>query len=152
MFSAVEGCTARQVWLLNRHGTRYPTKNDMGGLVAVLPRLSQQVAANHKQNRGTVLQMTDCMLPDAVSKLLLVAMTEGPPLFYSIPVYVPVFSLWSYPIRHQMAQHSHYSNLSYFSNIGNCIMRYCIDFPISSFLFIFIVILLIQVILCNVYH
>ncbi|XP_071513577.1 multiple inositol polyphosphate phosphatase 1-like [Panulirus ornatus] len=48
----VGGCSAQQMWLLNRHGTRFPTRNDMGRLMGVLPSMSQQIEANHRQGRG----------------------------------------------------------------------------------------------------
>ncbi|CAL4073625.1 unnamed protein product, partial [Meganyctiphanes norvegica] len=55
-------CKAQQVWLLTRHGTRYPTKNDMGRLMEYLPKLSQQIAENHQQGRG-------CLEEDDISQL-----------------------------------------------------------------------------------
>ncbi|XP_045603682.1 multiple inositol polyphosphate phosphatase 1 [Procambarus clarkii] len=58
----VWGCTAQQMWLLNRHGTRYPTKNDMGKLLSILPSMSQQIEANHQQGRG-------CLNQDDISQL-----------------------------------------------------------------------------------
>ncbi|KAK7068393.1 hypothetical protein SK128_007921 [Halocaridina rubra] len=48
----VKDCKAQQVWLLNRHGTRYPTGNDMDRLVRVLPSVAKQVVANYDQGRG----------------------------------------------------------------------------------------------------
>lgn len=48
----VRGCSARQVWLLARHGTRFPTSNDMGRMVKLLPSLSQRIGDNHHQGRG----------------------------------------------------------------------------------------------------
>ncbi|XP_068219996.1 multiple inositol polyphosphate phosphatase 1-like [Palaemon carinicauda] len=52
----VSGCIAHQVWLLNRHGTRFPTGNDMSRLVDVLPTISKQIVSNHHQ--GRVLHFT----------------------------------------------------------------------------------------------
>ncbi|KAK3889555.1 hypothetical protein Pcinc_006448 [Petrolisthes cinctipes] len=52
----VEGCFAEQVWLLNRHGTRFPTQNDMHGLLDILPGVSQKIVANHQQGRGCLKQ------------------------------------------------------------------------------------------------
>nr|XP_053628476.1 uncharacterized protein LOC128685819 [Cherax quadricarinatus] len=49
---AVWGCTAQQMWLLTRHGTRFPTQTDMGRMMNVLPSLSQQIEVNHRQGRG----------------------------------------------------------------------------------------------------
>lgn len=48
----VWGCTAQQMWLLTRHGTRFPTQTDMGRMMNVLPSLSQQIEVNHRQGRG----------------------------------------------------------------------------------------------------
>ncbi|XP_042220335.1 multiple inositol polyphosphate phosphatase 1-like isoform X2 [Homarus americanus] len=44
------------MWLLNRHGTRYPTQNDIGSLMNTLPSMSQQIEANHHQGRGCLRQ------------------------------------------------------------------------------------------------
>ncbi|XP_045133296.1 multiple inositol polyphosphate phosphatase 1-like isoform X1 [Portunus trituberculatus] len=65
---AVRGCSAKQVWLLARHGTRFPTANDMGHLVKLLPPLSQRIRDNHRHDRGClkerdVSQLTDWFPP-----------------------------------------------------------------------------------------
>ncbi|XP_069969884.1 multiple inositol polyphosphate phosphatase 1 [Penaeus vannamei] len=60
----VWGCAAKQIWLLNRHGTRYPTGNDMGQLYDVLPGMSQRIVQNHNQGRGCLAKESLDQLSD----------------------------------------------------------------------------------------
>lgn len=64
----VSGCVAQQAWLLVRHGTRFPTGNDMNRLVDVLPSVAKQIVFNHQQGRGClpdadITQLTDWFPP-----------------------------------------------------------------------------------------
>lgn len=61
--SEVQNCEAQQVWLLNRHGTRFPTGNDMDRLVGVLPQIAKHVVTHHNQGRG-------CLADDDIDQLI----------------------------------------------------------------------------------
>ncbi|XP_018023682.1 multiple inositol polyphosphate phosphatase 1 isoform X3 [Hyalella azteca] len=43
---------AQQLWLITRHGIRYPLQNEMQRLLATLPIIAQELIFNHKEGRG----------------------------------------------------------------------------------------------------
>jgi len=48
----IDGCVPSHFWLLARHGTRYPSSQAMGPMRNLLPKIQEQVLANHKAGRG----------------------------------------------------------------------------------------------------
>ena len=56
------GCEAQQVWLLARHGTRYPLTKDYQRLAATLPLIAQEVVFNHKEGHRGKLIGSYCQL------------------------------------------------------------------------------------------
>jgi len=52
------GCTPAQMWQFSRHGTRYPRNDvpneaELDNMAAILPRLRDDIVANHQAGRGT---------------------------------------------------------------------------------------------------
>ena len=55
-YTAVLGGTCKgeavQLWLITRHGTRYPTKSLTERLLAILPLVAEELVFNSREGRG----------------------------------------------------------------------------------------------------
>ncbi|KAK3875050.1 hypothetical protein Pcinc_020037 [Petrolisthes cinctipes] len=47
-----EGCEGRQVWHVVRHGTRYPSPNDLQEFITILPLLQTRILQAHQDGKG----------------------------------------------------------------------------------------------------
>ena len=60
-----DGCEPPHfVWFLARHGTRYPSAVSMGPMRKQLPRIRDQVVANHRAGRGALCDLDLVRLAD----------------------------------------------------------------------------------------
>lgn len=51
------GCSARQLWILSRHGTRNPGTKEMEKMQSELPKLRDSILLNHYEgNKGSLCQ------------------------------------------------------------------------------------------------
>lgn len=81
MFLLYIGCTEKKIWLLTRHGTRYPGKKYIPYMMNDLPQLQTKILKNHESGKISLSSNTVELLrkwkPQIIQRDAMKLATEG---------------------------------------------------------------------------
>lgn len=58
------GCTAKKIWIILRHGTRYPGKKQTAAIIKELPRLQHIILENYHNNKTNLSENTAALFKE----------------------------------------------------------------------------------------